>query len=118
MSSDRPDGRPVDEAVRAVGKPVRRSGSRRVVMVSEVDAKRIESGEFGSAEEVLHASDRKLVPVGHAETRPTGTSSSQASVPASSAAATARIEPGSKKQAMSARDREILNEVPPHFGNL
>lgn len=94
MSSDRPDGRPVDEAVRAVGKPVRRSGSRRVVMLSEVDAKRIESGEFGSAEEVLHASGRKLVP------------------------ARARVEPNSQKQAMSARDREILNEVPPHFGNL
>lgn len=90
------NGSTIDDAVRSVGKPVRRKGSRRVVMLSEVDAERIKSGEFESAEEVLQASDhkRRLDPKGHA----TPTSG--------------------KGSGLSARDREILDDVPPHFGNL
>lgn len=85
----------VDAAVRSVGKPVRRKGSRRVVMLSEVDAERIKTGEFGSAEEVLHAADRQ--PGDH---KGSG------------------AEPSKRTDRMSPRDREILNDVPPHFGNL
>ena len=99
----------MDDAVSQEGKPVRRRGSRRVVMVSQVDAKRIAAGEFASVEEVLHASDAKQPA---REQHPSGRK------PASHKP---RDPKGKAKQPapwLSARDQEILNEVPPHFGKL
>ncbi|QOQ38100.1 hypothetical protein [Trueperella pecoris] len=84
----------IDDAVGAAGRPVRRRGSRRVVMLSEVDAKRIASGEYGSAEEVLHATDQ-----GSPSAKPSGYN-----------------KPGASQ--LSPHDRAILNEVPPHFGKI
>ncbi|VEI13081.1 Uncharacterised protein [Trueperella bialowiezensis] len=71
-------------------------------MVSDVDARRIESGEFESVEEVLHASD---APAPSAKGRGAQPTSSQKRRSRSSST-------------LSARDRDILDEVPPHFGNL
>lgn len=108
-SPDRSSEPVVDDAVRSVGKPVRRRGSRRVVMLSDVDAQRIKAGEFESAEEVLHASDRRIRQEPVRKSDGERNNSRETSDGGSSF---------TDNPVLSARDREILAEVPPHFGNL
>lgn len=108
-SPDRSSEPVVDDAVRSVGKPVRRRGSRRVVMLSDVDAQRIKAGEFESAEEVLHASDRRIRQEPVRKSDGERNNSRETSDGGSSF---------TDNPVLSARDREILADVPPHFGNL
>lgn len=89
----------VDGAAHVAGKPVKRRGTRRVVMVSEVDARRIRAGEFASVEEVLHATDKSARPLAERQAKKQ-----------------ARQKDEGPK--FSPHDQAILNELPPHFGKL
>ncbi|MFP7695840.1 hypothetical protein [Trueperella sp. LYQ143] len=82
--------------------PVRQGNSRRVVRLSRVDAQRIQSGELAGIEAAVHATDA----------RPMG--SQVASASAGRSGRPAR----SAEAELSARDREILGDLPPHFGKL
>ncbi|MDP9806173.1 hypothetical protein J2S70_000755 [Trueperella bonasi] len=120
-SPDRSSEPVVDDAVRSVGKPVRRRGSRRVVMLSDVDAQRIKAGEFESAEEVLHASDRRTRQEPRQAAKKSAGRNPEHKSDGERNNSRETSDGGSSftdKPVLSARDREILADVPPHFGNL
>ncbi|XCB30786.1 hypothetical protein RQN30_05350 [Arcanobacterium hippocoleae] len=75
---------------------------RRAVMLSRVDQERLARGEISVPEEAVHASDARGV-------HPKLYSKEELAV---RAAAAARV------RKLSAHEREILAQVPPHFGKL
>lgn len=82
--------------------------SRRVVMLSRVDAERLERGEIATPEEALHIHDAPPV---------------KPRVPKSAAAVAAAAASGTVKgstpvRKLSPHEQDILAEVPPHFGKL
>ncbi|WP_270975988.1 hypothetical protein [Trueperella sp.] len=106
-----------------VGKPVRRRGSRRVVMVSEVDAKRIAAGEFASAEEALHATDARQPGASCPRSAKTvAAEGGEQSERKTGERAPRQPKPDQQRRQatprLSLHDQEILNEVPPHFGKF
>ncbi len=74
---------------------------RRAVYLSRVDKERMARGEISSAEEALHIYDAHSVLCGQKNT------------------VQKKLDTTKKKSVeLSAREREILAEVPPHFGKL
>ncbi|USR79241.1 hypothetical protein [Arcanobacterium pinnipediorum] len=68
--------------------------SRRVVRLSRVDAQRLANGEITTPEEAVHISDaRTILP---------------------------KVEPIQVRtgQALDAHERQLLENIPPHFGKL
>lgn len=69
------------------------TASRRVVRLSRIDAERLAKGEFSIPEDALHQYDAPPV------------------LPQKKSV-------GQELEALTPRDKEILAEVPPHFGKL
>ncbi|MFY9263187.1 MAG: hypothetical protein GX483_08830 [Actinomycetaceae bacterium] len=88
-----------------------RRRKRRVVMLSRVDRERLARGEIATPEEAVHRFDAGPVNPVHPD-RKTGDVKSGDT-------GTAR-KPSSelRRSQLSARDKEILAERPPHFGKL
>ena len=81
--------------------PLKRK-SRRVVLLSRVDQERLARGEISAPEEAVHISDARGV-------HPKFYSPQELAARAAKAA---------QQQSLSAHEREILAEVPPHFGKI
>lgn len=75
--------------------------SRRVVMLSRIDQERLARGEISAPEEAVHVSDARGV-------HPKFYSPQELAAHAAKAA----------QHSLSAHEREILAEVPPHFGKI
>lgn len=99
-----------------MSEPARRK-KRRVVRLSRVDQEKLDSGEFATAEDAIHQYDAKPD-----DAQPADSPSEHpgSGVDATQPASTPR--PNKRQRAatseLSQRDREILADRPPHFGNL
>lgn len=80
----------------------KKRASRRVVMLSRVDQERLARGEISTPEEAVHASDARGV-------HPKQYSSQELA---------ARAKKAAREDQFSPHEREILAQVPPHFGKI
>lgn len=76
--------------------------SRRVVRLSRLDQERLDKGEISAPEEALHNDDPKDGP-----RRPSGAT-----------AGADTKNPPRRADSFSAHDRDLLAELPPHFGKF
>lgn len=81
--------------------PIRATG-KRVVLLSRVDQERLDRGEISAPEEAVHISDARVV-------NPKFFTAQELAL---------RAVEKAKTPALSLHEKEILAEVPPHFGKL